>query len=519
MKIPTPDVSIPPYNLEDEEVTAPNTALAGRRSIAGNTLWNLLGNCFPVVVAVVCLPILKRGLGTERLGIISLAWVVIGYFGLFDLGLSRALTKLVAERIGQRRESEIPSLVWTSLFLMTGLATVGAILTFLLAPLLVERLLKVPASLSHEALGSFYWLGAAVPVVVLTAGLRGVLEALQRFRLATAIRIPMGIFTYLGPAALLPFTHSLVPIIAVLVLGRTIACAAHFWACFHAMPSLRSGFGFHRASAKPLFIFGSWMTVSNVLGPLMVTFDRFLIGSVISIAAVAYYSIPYEVVTKLWLISTALMGVLFPAFSTTSHIDRTRLVFLYECGVKYIFIVLLPLALVLVIFAPEGLALWLGNDFAHNSAPVARLLAVAVLVNSMGQVPFTHLQSVGRPDVTAKFHLMELPVYLVALFFLARHFGIAGVAVAWLLRVMLDSFLLFWFSFRLLPECRFIVTRLPLMVAGALACSLVAALIAGVAMKIVVACAVLLAVPALWFWTFTPAEKAPFVYLLQRWKR
>ncbi|MCU1255202.1 MAG: polysaccharide biosynthesis protein, partial [Candidatus Angelobacter sp.] len=456
------------------------------------------------------------GLGTERLGIISLAWVVIGYFGLFDLGLSRALTKLVAERIGQRRESEIPSLVWTSLFLMTGLATVGAALTFLLAPLLVERLLKVPASLSHEALGSFYWLGAAVPVVVLTAGLRGVLEALQRFRLATAIRIPMGIFTYLGPAALLPFTHSLIPIIAVLVLGRALACAAHFWACFHAMPSLRSGFGFHRASAKPLFIFGSWMTVSNVVGPLMVTFDRFLIGSVISIAAVAYYSIPYEVVTKLWLISTALVGVLFPAFSTTSHIDRTRLVFLYECGVKYIYIVLLPLALVLVIFAPEGLALWLGNDFARNSAPVARLLAVAVLVNSMAHVPFTHLQSVGRPDLTAKLHVMELPFYLVALFFLARHFGITGVAVAWLLRVVLDSFLLFWFSFRLLPECRFIVTRLPLMVAGALAFSLVAALITGVAMKIVVACAVLLAVPALWFWTFTPAEKAPLQFVLRR---
>jgi O-antigen/teichoic acid export membrane protein len=519
MKTSGPDLSVPPYNLDTEELIAPKATLVGGRSLAGNTLWNLLGNCFPVVVAVVCLPILKRALGTERLGIISLAWVVIGYFGLFDLGLSRALTKLVAERVGQRRESEIPSLIWTSLFLMAGLATVGAILTFLLAPLLVERLLKVPASLSHEALGSLYWLGAAVPIVVVTAGLRGVLEALQRFRLATAIRIPMGIFTYLGPAALLPFTHSLVPIIAVLVLGRTIACAAHFWACFHAMPSLPSGFGFHRASARPLFIFGSWMTVSNVLSPLMVTFDRFLIGSVISIAAVAYYSIPYEVVTKLWLISTALVGVLFPAFSATSHVDRSRLVFLYQCGVKYIFIVLLPLTLVLVMFAPEGLAAWLGNDFARNSAAVARLLVVAVLVNSMAHVPFTHLQSVGRPDLTAKSHLLELPVYLVTIFFLARHFGITGVAVAWLLRVLLDSFLLFWFSFRLLPECRFVVTRLPLMMAGALGCSLVAALIAGVTMKVIVACAVVLGVPALWSGMFTPAEKAPFIYVLQHWNR
>ncbi|HEX3156116.1 MAG TPA: flippase [Candidatus Angelobacter sp.] len=519
MKNTTQEISLSSENL-DPETTSFDVAVPSGRSLAGNTLWNLFGNCFPVVVAVICLPILKRGLGTERLGIISLAWVVIGYFSLFDLGLSRALTKLVAERIGQGRQPEIPSLVWTSLFLMTGLGLVGSLLTFILAPYLVERLLKVPVSLSHEALGSFYWLGAAVPIVVITAGLRGVLEAVQHFRLATAIRVPMGIFTYLGPAALLPFTHSLIPIIGVLVLGRIVACGAHLWACFHVMPALRGGFGFHAPSAKPLFLFGGWMTVSNVLGPLMVTFDRFLIGSIISIAAVAYYSIPYEVVTKLWLISTALVGVLFPVFSATSFADRTRLSYLYESGLKYIFVVLLPLTLLLVIFAPEGLSVWLGSDFAHNSASLARVLAVAVFMNCMAHVPFTHLQSVGRPDVTAKFHLLELPIYVVMLFFLAKSWGITGVAVAWLLRVSIDSFLLFWFSFRLLPECRFIITRLPLMMAGALAVSLAGTLITGLAVKIIVACAIfVVAMPALWLWLFTPAQRAPFIYVLQRLKR
>ena len=324
------------------------------RSLASNTLWNLFGNCFPVVVAVVCLPVLKRGLGTERLGIMSLAWVLIGYFSLFDLGLSRALTKLVAERIAQRRQSEIPSLIWTSLSLMTAVGIVGSILTFLIAPYLVERLLKVPASLSHEALGSFYWLGAAVPIVVLTAGLRGVLEAVQHFRLATAIRVPMGIFSYVGPVALLPFTHSLIPDYCGACVGEDSCLRCPFLGLLSRVAHFTRGFGFHAPSVKPLFLFGGWMTVSNVLGPVMVTFDRFLIGSIISIAAVAYYSIPYEVVTKLWLISSALIGVLFPVFSATNSVNRARLAFLYESGVKYIFVFLLPLTLVLVIFAQEG---------------------------------------------------------------------------------------------------------------------------------------------------------------------
>jgi hypothetical protein len=85
--------------------------------------------------------------------------------------------------------------------------------------------------------------------------------------------------------------------------------------------------------------------------------------------------------------------------------------------------------------------------------------------------------------------------------------------------LLIDAFLLFWFSFRLLPECRFIVTRLPLMIAGGLALNLVAALTTGLIVKAILVGAVfLLALPALWLWMFTPAERAPLQFLLQRWK-
>ena len=162
-------------------------ALTSGRLLAKNAFWNLVGAGLPVLVALVCLPIIKTHLGTDRLGIISLGWVVIGYFGLFDLGLSRALTKLVAERLGQERLEEIPALIWTSLFLMAGIGVVGMIIILLIVPWMVTHPLKVPAELQTETIRAFYWIGFAIPTVIVTAGLRGVLEALQRFRLATAI--------------------------------------------------------------------------------------------------------------------------------------------------------------------------------------------------------------------------------------------------------------------------------------------------------------------------------------------
>ena len=68
-----------------------------------------------MAVAVVAIPSLIRVLGVPRFGVLSLAWTVIGYFSLFDLGMGRALTKLVADKLGAQQEHAIPGLAWTSL--------------------------------------------------------------------------------------------------------------------------------------------------------------------------------------------------------------------------------------------------------------------------------------------------------------------------------------------------------------------------------------------------------------------
>src|SRR5690242_7126819 len=150
-----------------------STALTSGRTLATNAVLNLVGTCLPALFAVICLPVLKHRLGTDRLGIISLAWVIIGYFGLFDLGLSRALTKLVAQHLGEDRCSDIPVLVWTSLAALFCLGVVAGLATFFVSPWLVGGPLKIPSPLYRETLTSFYWLSCSIPVVMTTAGLRG----------------------------------------------------------------------------------------------------------------------------------------------------------------------------------------------------------------------------------------------------------------------------------------------------------------------------------------------------------
>ena len=160
------------------------------------------------------------------------------------------------------------------------------------------------------------------------------------------------------------------------------------------------------------------MTVSNLVSPIMIYLDRFVIGALISVTAVAYYVTPFEAVTKLLVIPGAFVGVLFPVFGSTFFRDSRRTAGLYYKSVKYIFLALLPMTLISASLAREILTYWLGSQFAENSYLVLQVLSLGVFINGVANVPFSLIQGVGRSDLTAKINLLELPAYLCVMWWL-----------------------------------------------------------------------------------------------------
>lgn len=63
--------------------------------LARNTLLNLVGHLVPLLAGLATIPYVVRGLGNDGFGILSIAWALLGYFGLFDPGRGRATTKFV----------------------------------------------------------------------------------------------------------------------------------------------------------------------------------------------------------------------------------------------------------------------------------------------------------------------------------------------------------------------------------------------------------------------------------------
>lgn len=410
-----------------------------------NSLFNLIGLGGPLLAAVFTIPYLIAELGVERFGLLTLIWAVVSYFGLFDLGLGRALTQQVAITCSRDEYQDLPAITGTAYLIMLFLGLCAGLVMVLVAPYLVGQIKSVPNK--PEAISALYAMAVAMPFIILTSGFRGVLEARHAFGIVNLIRLPMGFFTFLGPAAAVWLVEPRLDLIAwVLAIGRVIGFLVHAWYAVRCLPEKYRMLVASRAWIRPLCVSGGWLTVSNIISPLMGYVDRFMIGALVSAAAIAYYATPNEIVTKLWIIPGALTAVLFPTFAAQITRGNGEAQGLFKKGLLWLFLAMVPVVLVLILFADEILRLWINEEFASQSATILRILAAGILINSLAHIPFTLIQSSGNSRLTAMIHLCEFPLFMLALWWLTIQYGVVGAALAWLLRMIVDTALMFRYA-------------------------------------------------------------------------
>ena len=414
-------------------------------SIAKNTLYNILGNVIPIIFAIAFIPPLIDGLGTERFGVLSLAWMIVGYFSFFDFGIGRGLTKIVAERIGLNQKEEIARVFWSSVLLIIAISLIAAIIISFFIPS-ITNLFNISAKYQQETTDTFFLLAFSIPIVTTMSGLRGMLEAYQKFATINLLKVFFGAFTFLGPLLVLLISNSLFWIVVFLIFSRIVIWIFYLVQCFKVNSEIRSNIKFDLNAIKPVLRFSIWITIGNLIVPVIMYSDRFLIGVLISATAITFYVTPYELVTKLMMIPIALSGVLFPIFSASffSNPESTKKIFLR--GVKFTFLIMYPFVFFIITFAYEGINLWLGNEFATNSSLILQLLALGILMNSMSLIPNIFFQGIGKPKIPILINLVEFPVYIIAMWFSIKNFGINGAAFTFMAMATIDAVSMYFFT-------------------------------------------------------------------------
>jgi O-antigen/teichoic acid export membrane protein len=493
--------------------TAEQRASGGR--LLSGTLWNAVGRGLPLLLALALTPLLVHQMGIERWGLFTLALALVGVFGVFDLGLGAALTRALSTRIGSGERAGAAELAGAA---MTALVLVGGVvaaLAFGFVPFLVERLLNTPPELQAEAVAAFRLLCLALPLVVLNAALWGALAAHQRFREANLVAMPVAAFYYVGPALVLFAWQSLVGVILVLLAARLANTLCYLWLARRDLPGLGPAWP-RLALVAPLLRMGGWMSASGLLTQALLYADRFLVGALLTLSAVAFYATPLDLVMRMWILPVAMAQALLPAMASAYATQAQVTAGLLRRGALLVLAVVLPACLLLVAFGPELLRLWLGAAFATGGGRVLQILAVGIFFSCAAFAPGALLDAIGRPQVNALWQLAQAVVFLPLSALLLLWAGIEGAAAAWALRCATDAAGRLFFAGRFYPAAAAGARALawPLLAGGVGLVALLA--FEDAAMLVVVGTLALAGFAAAAAWALTPAERIEARILLRR---
>lgn len=398
-----------------------------------NTLWNILGLIIPSLVAIPAMAVTARVLGVEKFGIFMLAFSVLGYASIFDGGLTRAVIRSVALHDGDTALHR--RIIGTASYAVLAISTVAMLLLYFGANYLAV-LLNVSEAVLNDTVSAFRLLAFVIPPYLLSLVWFAYPEGRQQFQQLNILKTVTGSLIALLPVAGVLIKPNLVYALAGLLVARFFTLGIAYFPCNKGLG--RNLFSFDTETLRGLLRFGGWITVSNMISPLMVYADRFLLSNLIGANRVAIYTAPSEAIARMSIIPGAVSRTIFPLFSKLQGGagDHAKTAF------WGLFIVCSLTALPVFIFATPILTIWLGESYGTDSPNILRILLIGFIFNAIAQIPFARIQASGHSKVTALLHLAELFPYIALLTLLVHLYGLYGAAIAWTVRVIADYFLL-----------------------------------------------------------------------------
>lgn len=412
-------------------------------SISKNTAYNIAGALVPMLVALATIPFYIKEIGEQRYGVLAIFWLLLGYFGVFDLGLGRAIAQRIAGLPGIENEQKRSEVLWTALAMNLVIGLIGGILLWLISDFLFEHQFKVDTQIKEEILRALPWLVLALPAAIISGVLGGAMQGVEKFFLLN-VTSTLGSVLFQSVPLFVAWVWgaSLSILIPAAIGARFAATIVLFFICKKEILN-RSQAIFVSQEAKKLLRFGGWITISSFVSPIMVMIDRFITATILGPKSVTYYTVPYQLAERTSTFPTAIASALFPRFASLGNSEAAALI---ESSIRILLGITTPIMAIGIVFAKPLLSIWISVEFAIQSFAVAQILLIGFWVNGLARIPHAYLQARGKPNLVAISHLCEVIPYVLGLYLATKYFGLLGAAFAFSARLCIDFMLLAYLS-------------------------------------------------------------------------
>lgn len=412
-------------------------------AIFRNSIWTLSSYILPTIISLFSIGLLARLLGTAEFGIYMLIMAIIGYSGIFEAGLNRSVIREVS--IYSDDKGEIVKIISCSTYCAFVLGLIGATLLFILSSLIV-RVLGIALSELEVVTDSIRLLSLVIPILLITIIWSAILEGKKKFKtLAIKNSISNSMIAIL-PVLIIYVTDGGIFEGAIgILLARVIGLLVTIYFVKDELAGLKVKF--HRNVFERFINYGSWLAISNIISPIMVYFDKFILSYLKGAGVVAYYTAPAELIQKMSIIPSSISRAIFPSLSEakTKELEKN----IKNQAIKIILPIILFVVIGVYLFSEVIIELWLGVEYVAMSSRILVILSIGFAFNALAYIDFTYLQAKGKSKTTAYLHMIELLPYLLLLYCMINWLGVIGAAYAWSIRMVVDFFILKYISSRL----------------------------------------------------------------------
>jgi len=400
-----------------------------------NAMSNVVTFVVAAVVTYFLTPYFIRVLGQTRYGIYALMLTVVGYAGVLNLGIGPAVTRFVAEYLGQGDLAKARRCIKASLSILLVSGSVLVVLAITQADALCG-FLNVPPEETAEFRDLIKIMGAIAAVTLLYQLYASVLRAYEKYPVENVIRIGLNIARGVALALTLYYGGNLVSvgyawlgtlIIALIVLGivTRLTCPTTSF-----LP-----FGADRHVYAALLVYGAAITIISVANVFRFRLGNVIAAKYLNFEDVGLFNIASMIASYLMTAVSVPTGVLLPRFSKkVGQNDKEGLHRLFFNSAKLNAIFACFLGILTLTCSDGFLHLWLkGKYFPQQLDICFYTLSIIVCVYIVGLSQVGSISLIyglrGERFVTVV-NVCEGMAILGLSLWLVQIYGLVGIAMA-----------------------------------------------------------------------------------------
>lgn len=419
------------------------TSIKAETLIRKNSLISLVFQIFPIMTAIIGIPLNIRHLGVEMWGVYSLSISLFFLVMYFNFGIGPAVNRILAEAIGLGQWNKEKAIVQTGFFINLAISITLCCLLLLFSERIINYAIKpsVNSVIFLEVEKLFTWIALGSGLYLAISFFRNVMEGRQMFFLVSLIRAVIGSFILIAP--LLSSKHN-ISNSGLYVFVLLSICFLIYMIVFVKRYSTPKTKYFDRQTAKLIFSQGWLISLHSFFNPVFIYFDRYMIGNLVGMKVVGVYTSFYDLISRTTIIPSSISSALFPAVSSSMHsLEKTKKITIKTFRILIIFSGL-PF-LVLLFFGPYLVNLWLGNDFVLGNQNVIQFLVVGYFIQGFNLVFLRYFQAVKEFRFSLYVNIGLALLYIPLLAVLIYRYGLVGAATVFLFKNIVELMLNVWY--------------------------------------------------------------------------